>query len=149
MTRTSTGATPYLLVYGTEAVIPAEVEIPSLRIILEAELIDAEWVQIRYEQLALIDGKRMSAVCHVQLYQNRMARAFDKRVRPRQFTSGKLVLKRIFLHQNEAKEEFSPNCQGPYMVHRVISVPPVLSLSHCPFSSLATYAILNFLFLAG
>ena len=28
--RTSTGATPYLLVYGTEAVIPAEVEIPSL-----------------------------------------------------------------------------------------------------------------------
>ena len=31
--RTSTGATPYLLVYGTEAVIPAEVEILSLRII--------------------------------------------------------------------------------------------------------------------
>ncbi|XP_070056937.1 uncharacterized protein [Nicotiana tomentosiformis] len=28
--RTSVGATPYLLVYGTEAVIPAEVEIPSL-----------------------------------------------------------------------------------------------------------------------
>ena len=26
--RTSTGATPYLLVYGTEAVIPFEVEIP-------------------------------------------------------------------------------------------------------------------------
>ncbi|XP_070054373.1 uncharacterized protein [Nicotiana tomentosiformis] len=31
--RTSTGATPYLLVYGTEVVIPAEVEIPSLRIV--------------------------------------------------------------------------------------------------------------------
>ncbi|XP_070008447.1 uncharacterized protein [Nicotiana sylvestris] len=28
--RTSVGATPYLLVYGTEVVIPAEVEIPSL-----------------------------------------------------------------------------------------------------------------------
>ncbi|XP_070050495.1 uncharacterized protein [Nicotiana tomentosiformis] len=40
--RTSTGATPYLLVYGTEVVIPAEVEIPSLRIIQEAELSDAE-----------------------------------------------------------------------------------------------------------
>ncbi|XP_049410709.1 uncharacterized protein LOC125873928 [Solanum stenotomum] len=35
--RTSTGATPYLLVYGTEAVIPAEVEIPSLRIIQEMD----------------------------------------------------------------------------------------------------------------
>ncbi|XP_015169401.1 protein NYNRIN-like [Solanum tuberosum] len=35
--RTSTGATPYLLVYGTEAVLPMEVEMPSLRIIQEAE----------------------------------------------------------------------------------------------------------------
>nr|XP_016506818.1 PREDICTED: ethylene-responsive transcription factor CRF1-like [Nicotiana tabacum] len=43
--RTSTGATPYLLVYNTEVVIPAEVEIPSLRIIQEAELSDAEWVR--------------------------------------------------------------------------------------------------------
>ncbi|XP_070032751.1 uncharacterized protein [Nicotiana tomentosiformis] len=39
--RTSTGATPYLLVYGTEAIIPTEVEIPSLRIIQEDELSDA------------------------------------------------------------------------------------------------------------
>ena len=28
--RTLTGETPYLLVYGTEVVIPAKVEIPSL-----------------------------------------------------------------------------------------------------------------------
>ena len=42
--RTSIGATPYLLVYGTKAVICAEVEIPSLRIIQEAELSNAEWL---------------------------------------------------------------------------------------------------------
>ncbi|XP_070005530.1 uncharacterized protein [Nicotiana sylvestris] len=45
--RTSTGATPYMLVYGIEAVIPAEVKIPSLRIIQEAELDDAKWVRIQ------------------------------------------------------------------------------------------------------
>ncbi|XP_049368396.1 uncharacterized protein LOC125833293 [Solanum verrucosum] len=33
---TSTRTTPYMMVYGSEAVIPAEVEIPSLRIIQEA-----------------------------------------------------------------------------------------------------------------
>ncbi|XP_070047860.1 uncharacterized protein [Nicotiana tomentosiformis] len=119
--RTSTGATPYLLVYGTEAVIPAEVEIPSLRIIQEVELSNAEWVQSRYEQLALIDGKRLNAVCHSQLYQNRMTRAFNKKVRPRKFTPGQLVLKRIFPHQDKAKGKFSPNWQGPYMVHRVLT----------------------------
>ncbi|XP_070055178.1 uncharacterized protein [Nicotiana tomentosiformis] len=86
--HTLTGATPYLLVYGAEVVIPAEVEIPSLRIIQEAELSDTEWIISCYEQLALIDGKRMNAVCHGQLYQNRMSRAFNKMVKPRQFTPG-------------------------------------------------------------
>ncbi|XP_070015504.1 uncharacterized protein [Nicotiana sylvestris] len=66
--RTSTGVTTYMLVYGTEVVIPAEVEIPSLRIIQEAELSDAEWIQSRYEQLALIDRKRMNVICYGQLY---------------------------------------------------------------------------------
>ena len=47
--KTSTGATPYLLIYGTEAFIPAEVELPSMRIIQEAELSKAEWVRKRTE----------------------------------------------------------------------------------------------------
>ncbi|XP_070010385.1 uncharacterized protein [Nicotiana sylvestris] len=81
--HTSNGATPYMLVYGTEAVISAGVEIPFLRIIQEVELDNAKWVKSRYEQLALIDGKRMNAVCHGQLYQNRMSRSFNKRVKPR------------------------------------------------------------------
>ena len=35
--RVSTGATPYSLVYRTEAVIPLEVEIPSLRVLIETK----------------------------------------------------------------------------------------------------------------
>ena len=46
---TSTGATPYSLVYGMEAILPIEVEIPSLRVLREVELEEAEWVQARYE----------------------------------------------------------------------------------------------------
>jgi len=45
----SIGATPYMLVYGTEVVILAEVEIPSLRVIHEVQLSDAEWVRSCYE----------------------------------------------------------------------------------------------------
>ncbi|XP_070017532.1 uncharacterized protein [Nicotiana sylvestris] len=107
-----------MLVYGTEAVIPTEVEIPSLRIIHEAELDDAELVKSRCEQLPRIDKKRMNAVYHGQLYHNRMYRDFNKGVKPRQFKPGQLVLKKIFPRQDEAKGKFSPNCQGPYMVHR-------------------------------
>ena len=53
--RISTGATLYLLVYGTEAVIPAEVKIPSLRVIQEPELGNVEWVNKRIDQLTFID----------------------------------------------------------------------------------------------
>ena len=86
--RTSTGATPYLLVYGTEAVIPAEVEIPSLRVIVEAEIDDDEWVKTRLEHLSLIEEKRLTSVCHGQLYQRRMARAYFKKVHPKNFEVG-------------------------------------------------------------
>ncbi|XP_070020054.1 uncharacterized protein [Nicotiana sylvestris] len=121
MVYTSTRATSYLLVYGTQAVIPVEVEILSLRIIQEAELSDVEWIRSRYEKLALIDRKRINAICHSQIYQNIMSRAFNKRVRPRQFAPGQLVLKQIFPHQDEAKGKFSTNWQVPYMVHRVLT----------------------------
>ncbi|RDY01034.1 Pol polyprotein, partial [Mucuna pruriens] len=47
--RTSTEATPYSLVYGIEAVLPIEVEIPSLRVLAEAKLDEAEWVQQRLD----------------------------------------------------------------------------------------------------
>ncbi|XP_047253734.1 uncharacterized protein LOC124887859 [Capsicum annuum] len=119
--RTSTGATPYLLVYGSEAVIPAEVEIPSLRIIQEAGLSNEDWARARHEQLMLIVEKRMVVVCHGQLYQHRMVRAFNKKVRARTFEVGQLLLKRIFPHQEEYKGKFAPNWQSPYVVHKVLS----------------------------
>ncbi|XP_070042169.1 uncharacterized protein [Nicotiana tomentosiformis] len=90
---TSVWATPYLLVYGTEAVIPAKDEIPSLRIIVEAEIEDDEWIKARLEKLTMIDEKRMAAVCYGQLYQQRMARSYNKKVRPRKFEVGQLVLR--------------------------------------------------------
>ncbi|XP_075088437.1 uncharacterized protein LOC142170429 [Nicotiana tabacum] len=106
---TSVGATPYLLVYGTEVVIPTEVEIPSLRIIVETEIEDSEWVKSRLEQLTLIDEKRMDAVCHRQLYQQRLAHAYNKKVRPRNFEVWQFVLRRILPHHQEAKGKFAHN----------------------------------------
>ncbi|XP_022714505.1 uncharacterized protein LOC111274128 [Durio zibethinus] len=53
--RTSIRATPFSLVYGMEAVLPIEVKIPSLRVLMEIKLDEAEWVQNRFEQLNLIE----------------------------------------------------------------------------------------------
>ena len=96
--RTSTGTTPYVLVYGMEAVMPLEVEIPSLRVLMDSELEETEWAKVRYEQLNLISEKRLAAICHHQLYQKTMAKTYDKKVRPRvkkAFSGGALKLSRM------------------------------------------------------
>ena len=80
--RTSTGVIPFSLVYRMEVVLPFEVEIPSLRVLMETKLEEAEWVKVRYDQLNFIKEKRLVVVCHRQLYQKRMKKAFDKQVRP-------------------------------------------------------------------
>ena len=67
-TRTSTGITPYSLVYGMEAVLPIEVQIPSLRIMKDAGLSEDDQIQTRLDQLNLIDEKRLTAVFHGQTY---------------------------------------------------------------------------------
>ena len=79
---TSTGATPFSIVYGMEVVLLIEVEIPFLRVLMETKLEKAEWVRARYEQLNLIEEKWLSALCHGQLYQKRMIRAHDKKICP-------------------------------------------------------------------
>ena len=119
--RTSTGATPFSLVYGMEAVLPVEVEIPSLRVLMEAKLSEAEWCQSRYDQLNLIEEKRLTALCHGQLYQQRMKKAFDKKVRPREFREGDLVLKKILSFQPDSRGKWAPNYEGPYVVKKVFS----------------------------
>src|SRR4051812_10264425 len=119
--RTSTGATPFSLVYGMEAVLPVEVEIPSLRIMKDVELDESEWVQNRLDQLNLIDEKRLAAIGHGQVYQKKMRKAFDKRVRPQSYKPGDLVLKRIILPQGDPRGKWTPTYEGPFVVQKVFS----------------------------
>ena len=110
--RTSTGATPFSLVYGMEAVLPVEVEIPSLRVLMGAKLTEVEWFQTRFDQLNLIEEKRLTAMCHGQLYQQRTKKAFDKKVKPRVFRGGDLMLKKILSFKPDSEENGLPIMKG-------------------------------------
>ena len=63
--HTSTGATPYSLVYGMETVLSVEIEMGSLRVALEQQISKIEWAQSRYDQLRLLDERRLRATHHV------------------------------------------------------------------------------------
>ena len=76
--RTFIRATPYSLVYGMDVVLLVEIELGSLRVALEQQIYETEWAQVRFDQLNLLDEKRLRAVDHVQAYQRKTTRAFKK-----------------------------------------------------------------------
>ncbi|RDY09658.1 hypothetical protein CR513_05950, partial [Mucuna pruriens] len=90
--RIPTRETPYSLLYEMEVVHPIEVEIPSLRILVKTTLEEVEWVHTRYDQLNLIEEKRLIALCHGQIYQKRLKKVFDKKVRPQEYQERVLLI---------------------------------------------------------
>ena len=117
--RTSTGATPYPLVYGMEAVLPIEIEMGSLRVTLEHQISKAEWVQSRLDQLSLLDERRLRVVDHIQAYQRKIARSFKKRVKPRPLQRGDLVLRVLRGLVTDPRGKFRPNWSGPYIIREL------------------------------
>nr|CAN81302.1 hypothetical protein VITISV_024592 [Vitis vinifera] len=117
--RTSTGATPYSLVYGMEVVLPVEIEMGSLRVALEQQIPKTDWAQPRFNQLNLLDGRRLRAADHVRAYQRKMARAFKKRVKPRPLHVGDLVLRIIRGLIRDPRGKFRPSWSGPYFIREL------------------------------
>ena len=50
-----------------------------------------------------------------------MKRAFDKKVRPREFHESGLVLKKIFPIQKDHRGKWTPNYEGPHVVKKAFS----------------------------
>ena len=84
----TTKATPFSLVYGDEAVLPAEIAVPSARMTLEMGNKPE-----RAEVAELLDERRDVARSVVQVYQRRLSTSYEKLVRPRMFEEGEMVLK--------------------------------------------------------
>lgn len=116
--RTSIGATPLSLVYGMDAVLPVEVDIPSLRILTDVKLDEAEWVQARFDQPNLIDERCLAAICHCQLYQKCIKRAHYKKAFPRRLKVGDLVLKKILPTHTDPRGKWTPNYECTYVGKR-------------------------------
>ncbi|XP_055960308.1 uncharacterized protein LOC130015005 [Mercurialis annua] len=104
-----------------QTVLPIEVEIPSLRIVVDAQLDDTEWVKARYDQLNLIEEKRLADLCHGQLYQKRMIKAHAKKMGPREFQEGDLVLRKYSPRHTDYRGKWAPRYEGPFVVKNAFS----------------------------
>jgi hypothetical protein len=119
--RTPTQSTPYSLVYGSEAVLPLEVQLPSLRVAIQDELTKDEQVHLRFQELDALEEERLYALQNLELYRQNMVRAYDKLVKHRVFRKGELVLvlRRPIVVTHKTKGKFEPKWEGPYAIEQV------------------------------
>jgi len=63
--------------------------------------------------------KRLKALDSMQIYQKRIARAFNKRVKCRNIKIGDLVLKEMGTAVHDPRGKFMPNWLGPFIVKSI------------------------------
>ena len=83
---------PYSIVYGVEAILPLESQIPSLRMAIQEGLIEKENAKLRFQELEAFAERKLEAQQHLECYQAWLSEAFNKKVHPRSFQTGDLVL---------------------------------------------------------
>ncbi|XP_042404693.1 uncharacterized protein LOC121994865 [Zingiber officinale] len=108
--RESTGLTSFHLVYGSEAVVPVEIGVPSTR----RMLYDKENAERRLAELDLITETREQTAAQLFVYRQRMRQNYDKKVVPRFFGDEDLVWKRVKPVGDVTK--LAPQWDGPYKV---------------------------------
>ena len=112
--RKSTNETPFALAFGVEAVIPLEIGLPITRTI-EFD------VQTNEDHLGrdldLVEEKRDVAMVRLASYQQRIRREYNKKVKPRMFRIGDIVLRKVTANTRKLNEgKLGPNWEGPYKV---------------------------------
>ena len=92
MARTPTGETPFLLAYGSETVISAEVGLTSYKVENHDEGKNDEAMRL---QLDLLDEVRAMTKQRLTRYQDLMAKHYNSKVRHQDFQVGNLVLRKV------------------------------------------------------
>ncbi|KAI8535410.1 hypothetical protein RHMOL_Rhmol10G0171900 [Rhododendron molle] len=87
----------------------------------ECGLTESEWLSARFVELMLFDERRRRALYHVQGYQRRIARAFNKKVKPRDLVEGDMVTKEIRAPIFNPHGKFHPKRSGPYIIKTILS----------------------------
>ncbi|XP_057770917.1 uncharacterized protein LOC130990706 [Salvia miltiorrhiza] len=113
--KTATDEAPFTLVYGSNAVIPAEARLESYRIIAYDTEHNAD---LRRTELDLVEAQREEAQIRAAKYKGVIKAGYDKRVRARKLVKGDLVLKRA--DALRAVGKFEANWEGPFIVTEVL-----------------------------
>ncbi|GJU70721.1 reverse transcriptase domain-containing protein [Tanacetum coccineum] len=111
--KQNNGETPFSLTYDSEAVIPAEIGIPTYRTLMIREGYNEEEMRLN---LDLLQEKREAAAVREAKYKTKMEQYYNKKVRPTGFRPGEFVFRRNEASRVEDQDKLGPKWEGPYRV---------------------------------
>ncbi|GJU04711.1 reverse transcriptase domain-containing protein [Tanacetum coccineum] len=113
MIKSSNGETPFSLTYGTEAVIPAEIGMPTLR---TTEVDQANNNEALGINLDLIEERREQAAIQEAKSKKKMEKYYNSRVRGTSFKPGEMVYRSNEASHAQDGGKLGPKWEGPYEV---------------------------------
>jgi len=117
--KTATRYSPFRLAYGMEALLPIELEVMTLRIATTMRLPLDESQRHQLLQLNELDELQLKAYQSIEVAQAQQKKAFDKKVKKKEFKEGDLVMMFDARHHRRAYKKLLPKWFGPFVIKKV------------------------------
>lgn len=104
--KTSNGETPFSLTYGSEAVIPAEIGMPTYRTMMIQKGMNEEEMRLN---LDLLQERREEAAVREARYKTKIDKYYNRRVHPVAFKTDEFVYRRNEASRQEDQGKLGPN----------------------------------------
>ncbi|XP_071687002.1 uncharacterized protein [Rutidosis leptorrhynchoides] len=111
--KNSTGETPFRLVYGTEAIIPAEILVPTKRVQSFDESTNGKGL---HANLDMLEERKEIAAIQEAMNKQKISNYYDKHVKPLSFKVGEYVWRNNEASRAENTGKLGPNWEGPYEI---------------------------------
>ncbi|XP_076919391.1 uncharacterized protein LOC143580175 [Bidens hawaiensis] len=113
--KTSNSETLFSLTYGMEAMIPAEIGVPSARMLLVAD----NEKELRLN-LDLLEERRELAAIRESKYKSQLQKYYDARVKICEFHKEDYVFRNNEASNVELPGKLAPTWEGPYEVDEIL-----------------------------
>ena len=111
----SIGLTPFFLTYGSEAVLPTDLDYGAPRV----KAFDPEMaVEAQRDAMEVLEEARLATLHRSARYQQTLRRYHERRIRERTLQVGDLVLRRVM--STKDKHKLSLPSEEPYSIAEVI-----------------------------
>ena len=118
-TKRSIGVSPYELVYGLEAKFPSSLGIPAMKILQESQA-EPNDMQRRVNQIVCLQQTREEVYNRVQVLQEKLKKAYDRKTKAEDFNIGDKVLKWDSRRESKGKHgKFDSLWRGPFLIQAV------------------------------